>query len=177
MRGSFGWLALVGVVGCNLGGGPLPDEVKYGGDVVEIHGGSGSVTEGDDGAVVIHLGLVSDPMCQAADDGLSVDLVIAVPDPSAIALGDAIDLSDPAAPVTVAPAVTCFCPAEDRTPVYTLTGSLTFDALSPTEAAGAIDLHLVGDVPTGIGAQVLEADSSLDVTWTFDAPFDDAACG
>ncbi|MEQ1501997.1 MAG: hypothetical protein ABMB14_07185 [Myxococcota bacterium] len=155
----------------------LPQLLKLDGREALLSNGLGAV-DPDQGTIAIELSTTDMGDCATIDDEHWYGVSITVTDPSRVVLGEPIDLADPAAPVAVVPWVSCmFCSGDDQPAAYTLTGSLVFDTLSPNDATGAVNLYLVGDVPLfdAVSGYAYAADS-LEIQWTFAAPFDEPGC-
>lgn len=59
----------------------------------------------------------------------------------------------------------CYFVSEDESDSeYTITGTVRFDERSTTRAHGDLDLHLVGDVPSGT-VGIFAEDTTLDFHW------------
>jgi len=183
-----GLFPLVLVVSTALAGGLLSgcdDTETLGvavrdGNELRLVDARGQITE-DGTAIVVTVTGWSNPSCSVIDDEVSVTATLRVVDPSAVTVGAPIDIGPASAPVTASLSMGSMgriCSQDCENPVFTLTGTVTFDELSATRACGSIDLSLVGDIPaSGDTGQSYQRQSSLTLTWhDFCAPMDIDHC-
>ena len=129
----------------------------------------GSIEKHGDG-LTIQLTGWENPSCAGSDDETAVRVTITVPTISSVPLGVPIAVSGANPPLEVKlqmGAMGSLCSGDCSNPHFTLSGTITFDTLSPNAATGAIDLHLKGDVinidsspPTSFAR-----DTKLDLSW------------
>lgn len=150
------------------------------GNELKLVDARGEVTQ-DGSAIEITITGWSNPDCNVADDEVSVTAVIRVTDATRVSLGVPTDVTEADAPLEVVLSMGSMgriCSQDCQDPVYTLTGTVTLDELSPTRACGSIDLQLQGDIPaSGQLDQAYQRDSTLSLTWNgFCAPTDIDHC-
>lgn len=179
-------VSLIGLLaaGASLSGGCDDAEILgvavRDGNELKLVDARGEVTQDASGILVTITGW-DDPSCNVSDDEVSVTATIRVTDATAVTLGVPIDVATASAPLEVVLSMGSMgrlCTQACEDPVYTLTGTVTLDELSPTRVCGSLDLQLQGDIPaSGQLDQSYQRDSSLTLTWhDFCAPTDVDHC-
>ena len=177
------WLLLLGLAAGLTVGCDEPEVLAVAtrdGNELELLDARGQITQ-DATLLDIEITGWSNPSCRAVDDEVSVTATLRVADVAAVPLGEPVDVAAPGAPVEAILSMGSMgrlCSQDCEGPVYTLTGTVTFDELSATRACGSLDLLLQGDIPaSGQLDQAYQRDSSLSLTWRqFCAPMDVDHC-
>lgn len=98
------------------------------------------------GETVLRVSVFSDPIPEAIDDELSIDLFLAIDDLNDLVLGAPIFLGQN---ITGSFLYGCFCFGEGVEPAA-VSGSVLFTFISPEALSGELDVTLTGADPNGI---------------------------